>query len=47
LVTQDIEVTAHDLLSHNVALTSLEGGRADDIGEEDGDDAFGRLLGHR
>jgi len=46
LLTQEIEMTAHELLSGSIALARLESSRADDIGEEDGDDACGRLLGH-
>ena len=47
LLPQEIEMAVDDLLSGGIALARLEGRRADDIGKEDGDDAFVRLLSHR
>ena len=47
LLAEEFEMAADDLLSGGVALAGLKGSGADDVGEKDGDDAFGRLLGHR
>src|SRR5439155_22543936 len=44
LPSQQVEVGAHEVLSGGVALSGLEGRGADDVGEEDGDDAFRLVL---
>ena len=44
LLAQQIEVVADYVLSSDVALSGLEGSGADDVGEEDGDDAFRLVL---